>query len=348
MKNEKSIEILKIIDIHGGKISKENLYSLLPPLNAKKTHVTSLMVGLKPYVYFDKDICYLSKNGLTVLVNNKIPVNTDINTLNDFEKQKEIILNFIPTKNEIKKCIYAIEHRKNILITGFTGCGKSQLIEDLAKYYGKKLITLSCDIDLDKNDILGHYEFIDNKMTWIDGIVLIAIKNGYWVVFDEINMAKQNVLSVLNSVLDFRHKITIKEHNNEEITANKDFRVFATMNPNYNGTQEINNALRDRFETKIDMGYLPRNEEKKLIEKRTKLKDKHMLDKIIAIANDSRIMFDEGKISNCISTRKLLAFAEMLQTNDFSVFECAETCLSISDDKSEMHDILNIVKNYFI
>jgi MoxR-like ATPase len=344
MKNEISLKILQTLDENLGKMGKDKLYLLYP----KKTHVTALMIGLKPYIYLDKDIYHLSKNGLTLLVKNSIPVKTDITTLQDYEKTKEISLSFIPTKNEIKKCIYAIEHRKNVLITGLTGCGKSQLIEDLAKYYGKKLITLSCDIDLDKNDLLGHYEFIDNKMTWIDGIVLIAVKNGYWVVFDEINMAKQNVLSVLNSVLDFRHKITIKEHNNEEVISHKDFRVFATMNPNYNGTQEINNALRDRFETKIEMGYLSKHEETKLIEKRTGLKDKHILDKIIAIADDSRIMFNEGKISGCISTRRLIAFAEMIKTNDFTVYECAETCLSISDDKSEMHDILNIVKNYFV
>ena len=39
---------------------------------------------------------------------------------------------------------------------------------------------------------------------WIDGVLLQAIKNGNWVLLDELNLASQSVLEGLNGCLDHR------------------------------------------------------------------------------------------------------------------------------------------------
>lgn len=38
---------------------------------------------------------------------------------------------------------------------------------------------------------------------WCDGVVLKAMKEGAWLIIDELNLANQTVLEGLNSILDF-------------------------------------------------------------------------------------------------------------------------------------------------
>jgi len=294
-----------------------------------------------------------NKNGLKLLKSNKATVKTDIKTLKDFTREKKTESTktaFIQTGNELNTIKYAIENKKNVLVTGHTGTGKTFLIEQLSKEYNAKTINVSCDIDLDKNDLIGHYEYINDKTVWIDGAVITALKNGYWLILDEINFSKSEVLPILNSVLDYRKRIELKEHNNELINAHKNFRVFATMNANYTGTNDLNQAFRNRFPIRIELEYLSKENEIKLIKNTVGIKDKTLLEKIVNIACDSRRMQKDGKIFNPISTRNILEFSEMLHKNTdkkFNIIDIAKATLNLSDETSELDDILNIVKNYF-
>jgi midasin len=43
---------------------------------------------------------------------------------------------------------------------------------------------------------------------WSDGVFLQALKEGCWVLLDELNLASQSVLEGLNSCLDHRYVYT--------------------------------------------------------------------------------------------------------------------------------------------
>jgi len=259
---------------------------------------------------------------------------------------KKVRTDFIDSNKETQKVIFAIENKKNILLKGDSGCGKSFLIEQLAKKYKKKIYTVNCDIELDKSELIGKYEVVDGKTQWIVGILIRAMKEGAWIVFDEANTAKPEIMSSLHSVLDHRRSIEIKEHHSEKIKAHEDFRAFGTYNPNYAGTAEFNFAFRSRFTQIVEVNYLPPNKEKTLLMKRTGI-DENKASMLVRIGLDSRRMAKEGKLSNPISTRHLLEMAEMLVKSDFTPIECAGMTLNISDDFGEMEDVLNVVKNYF-
>lgn len=255
-------------------------------------------------------------------------------------------IDFIENNKEISLMVYGIDKQKNVLLKGPTGCGKSYLIEQLAKHYGKKLYTVNCDVELDKTELVGHHEIENDETTWIDGILVSAMKEGAWIVFDEVNMARPEVLSVMHQILDYRRTLTVKEHHNEEVKAKDGFCVFATINPNYCGTTELNYAFRRRFNLILDMDYLPKHGENKLIQSRTKLSPDRSL-KLVEIGNTTRTMQKDGKLTHAISTAHLLEFAEMLVANNHNPIECARTTLNVSDEFGEMEDILNVVKNYF-
>lgn len=60
-------------------------------------------------------------------------------------------------------------------------------------------------------DLLGTDLPTESSFEWSDGVLLSAIKNGYWVILDELNLCPQPVLEGLNSLLDHRGEIFLPE-----------------------------------------------------------------------------------------------------------------------------------------
>lgn len=70
----------------------------------------------------------------------------------------------------------------------------------------------------------------DGSFTWKDGAFLTALKNGDWILLDELNLAPQPVLEGLNACLDHRGEIFVPELNRTfTVTANT--KIFACQNP---------------------------------------------------------------------------------------------------------------------
>ena len=78
-----------------------------------------------------------------------------------------------------------------------------------------------------------------------------AMREGSFLLLDEISLADDAVLERLNSVLEPGRKLTLAEKGGdvvEEIVAHPNFRIFATMNPGGDfGKKELSPALRNRF-----------------------------------------------------------------------------------------------------
>jgi len=88
---------------------------------------------------------------------------------------------------------------------------------------------------------------------WQDGPVVTALKRGWWVLLDEVNLAEPQILERLNSVLERDPMLVLTEHDHSAFgpggrAVHADFRVFATMNPaEYSGRSVLSPAYRDRW-----------------------------------------------------------------------------------------------------
>ncbi len=99
---------------------------------------------------------------------------------------------------------------------------------------------------------------------WADGPLVRSMKDGSFLLLDEINLAEDAVLERLNSVLEPSRALTLAERGGDgpsrvhesdsatltssEIRAHNEFRIFATMNPGGDfGKRELSPALRSRF-----------------------------------------------------------------------------------------------------
>ena len=86
--------------------------------------------------------------------------------------------------------------------------------------------------------------------TYVDGALTEAVKEGHWVLLDEINLAPAEALERLAGLLDSRSgSVVLTEKGDiEPIARHPGFRLFAAMNPATDaGKSDLPAALRNRF-----------------------------------------------------------------------------------------------------
>ncbi len=134
---------------------------------------------------------------------------------------------------------------QNLLLAGQKATGKNVLAENLAYAFGRPVFNVSLHIHADAASMLGTDTFQNGKVVFRPGPVCQSAQKGGFCILDEINMARNESLAVLHSVLDFRGSIQIPGY--QTVKKSNAARFLATMNYGYAGTRELNEALASRF-----------------------------------------------------------------------------------------------------
>lgn len=148
-------------------------------------------------------------------------------------------------KEVLEQALSAILSGKNILLTGAKATGKNVLASNLSYIFGRPSWNISFHVNTDYNSLIGADTFKNGQVEFRKGPIYQAAIQGGFAVLDEINMAKNEAISVLHASLDHRRIIDIPGY--EKIVLDKNTRFIATMNYGYIGTREVNEALASRF-----------------------------------------------------------------------------------------------------
>ena len=156
---------------------------------------------------------------------------------------------------EMRKCflgkdiwemvIAALLEGENILLSGPKATGKNLLSDNLCTLFQRPQWNVSFHVNTDSASLIGTDTFIDNEVRLRKGAVYECAVNGGFGVFDEINMAKNDAIVVLHSALDYRRIIDVPGY--ERIKLSEETRFISTMNYDYAGTKDLNEALVSRF-----------------------------------------------------------------------------------------------------
>ncbi|ONI15461.1 hypothetical protein PRUPE_3G044200 [Prunus persica] len=142
------------------------------------------------------------------------------------------------TRRNVLRVLRAMQLPKPVLLEGSPGVGKTSLIVALGKFSGHNVVRINLSEQTDMMDLLGSDLPVESdegmKFAWSDGIFLQALKEGSWVLLDELNLAPQSVLEGLNAILDHRAEVFIPELG-YTFKCPSSFRIFACQNPSYQG-----------------------------------------------------------------------------------------------------------------
>lgn len=158
-----------------------------------------------------------------------------------------------------------------ILIQGPTSAGKTSMIEYLANFTGNKFVRINNHEHTDLQEYLGTYvSGADGKLRFQEGILVQAMRQGHWIVLDELNLAPTDVLEALNRLLDDNRELLIPE-TQEVVRPHENFILFATQNPPglYGGRKVLSRAFRNRF-LELHFDDIPEDELEYILQQRSR------------------------------------------------------------------------------
>lgn len=155
-----------------------------------------------------------------------------------------------------------------ILLQGPTSIGKTTMVQFLAAKTGHRCVRINNHEHTDVQEYIGGYVTgADGQLVFQDGLLVEALRHGYWIILDELNLAPSDVLEALNRLLDDNRELLIPE-TGEIVKPVPGFQLFATQNPPgiYGGRKPLSLAFRNRF-IEVDLTDLPSAEIEEIITK---------------------------------------------------------------------------------
>lgn len=223
------------------------------------------------------------------------------------ESEQRIVRPSIPFygKDILEMAIAGILQGENLLLAGPKATGKNVLAENLAYIFRRPVYNVSFHVNTNSGDLIGTDTFVDNQVKLRKGSIYQCAEQGGFGVLDEINMAKNDAVSVLHATLDYRRSIDVPGYS--KIDLHPATRFIGTMNYGYAGTRELNEALVSRFlvidmppQTEESLGFIfgrmfPRAKEK-------------AVEQFIGVFMDLQLKCMNGEISTkALDLRGLLA-----------------------------------------
>lgn len=186
--------------------------------------------------------------------------------------------------------------RYPILLQGPTSSGKTSLVKYLAALTGHEFVRINNHEHTDIHEYLGSY-ITDTcgRLVFHEGVLVKAVRNGHWIVLDELNLAPSDVLEALNRLLDDNRELFVPELS-ETIKAHPDFMLFATQNPPtlYGGRKMLSRAFRNRF-VEIHVDEIPENELSTILEKRCEIPETYAK-KMVEVMKELQLHRQSSKV----------------------------------------------------
>ncbi len=207
--------------------------------------------------------------------------------------------------------------RRNLLLIGEPGVGKTSIILEVAARLQIPVFALSCSGKTRFAHMVGGHEFVGGQTVWRDGPLVRAMRVGGVFLANEITRMDAGEQMNLAEVLDGNATITIPD-TGEVVKAHSLFRFIATGNSGgygdesgaYSGERVASVAFLDRFQ-KIEVKHLGAAEESDLIRRVAPDLPAQVLSAMVKLAEEVRKGFvgRGGNLRTIMSTRSMVVWA---------------------------------------
>lgn len=252
---------------------------------------------------------------------------------------------YLPQGNEIKIFETAHARKLPVLLNGPTGSGKTRLVEHMAWRFKQPLFTVACHEDLSANDLTGRYIIKGGEVEWIDGPLLMAVRQGGIVYLDEVVEARKDTTVVIHPLTDHRRCLPV-EKKGRVFHALDNFMLVISYNPHYQSVlKELKPSTRQRF-VSINLGWPEERLETRIVCQESGV-DQDSAEKLVKAANRIRNLVHQG-LEEGVSTRELV-YAGMLLKSGLSKKDALQTTMiaPLTYDDDLKKSITEVLKNYF-
>lgn len=226
-----------------------------------------------------------------------------------------------------------------VYVTGMSGNGKTMMIEQVCAIERRECIRVNITIETDEDDLIGGFRLVDGKTVWHNGPVINAMERGAVLLLDEVDLGSNKIMC-LQPILEGK-PIFIKKIN-RLVSPSAGFNVIATANTKgrgsddgrFIGTNVMNEAFLERFSITMEQEYPNTRIETKILTNvlsACDIEDKNFVDKLVSWAEVIRKSFNEGAVSDIISTRRLVHICEAYAIFNRDRTKAIQMCLNRFD-----------------
>ncbi|KAL8810672.1 MAG: hypothetical protein Q9200_002384 [Gallowayella weberi] len=190
----------------------------------------------------------------------------------EVKNQPHYIITPFIEKNLLNLVRATSTRRFPVLLQGPTSSGKTSMVEYLAAISGNRFVRINNHEYTDLQEYLGTYISSPNgELQYQEGILVQALREGFWIVLDELNLAPIDVLEALNRLLDDNRELFLPE-TQQIVRPHENFMLFATQNPPgiYGGRKVLSRAFRNRF-LELHFDDIPEDELEVILRERSQI-----------------------------------------------------------------------------
>lgn len=248
----------------------------------------------------------------------------------------------------------AIESRRffPIYIVGFSGNGKTVMIEQACARLRREYIRVQISPETDEDDLIGGFRLVNGETVFCKGPVIKAMERGCVLLVDELDRGSHKIMC-MQGVLEGK-PVLIKK-TGEVIIPKEGFTVIATGNTKGRGSEDgrfasatiMDDAFLERFIATIEQPFPPSTIESKIVLKHMESVnkvDEVFAERLVAWANIIRKTFEAEGVDEVISTRRL---CHIVKT--YSIFNDRQQAIALcisrfdSDTRSAFLDLYSKV-----
>lgn len=99
-----------------------------------------------------------------------------------------------------------------LLLEGPTSSGKTSMVKYIAELAGYKCVRVNNHHHTEIEEYIGTY-LPDSKgrLVFHEGVLIEAMREGHWLILDELNLARSEILESLNRLLDDNKELFVNE-----------------------------------------------------------------------------------------------------------------------------------------
>lgn len=194
-------------------------------------------------------------------------------------------------RKEIQMVMSALEAGKHVFLEGPPGTSKSTILRAISEYTETQFCLVTGNNDLTTSKLIGYFDPAETLAKgyrpeyFTSGPLLKSMQEGQYLYIEEFNRLPDETTNVFITVMSEK-KLNVPRLG--VIETHPNFRIIAALNPLDDiGISRISRALKDRF-CSIKMDYQSREEEIKIVQKRTNINADGLIELAVDIARDTR------------------------------------------------------------